>query len=931
MKPEWSDEVLIARLRVLGYTSDLSTTTAEAKEGSADETSADGEDAAEAARFARYRANAPSLLEKLLAAREAEASHAKEAPSRQDLIEDEPPTTNALQSLLDDVDAHPTSLSPSKRPREASRSSASRSESEADSETGPTTPCPAGPSRRRSPRAPRSEPSSPTPAKRTSSSVKLASMATLALLSSHVQAATLSSPFVSAARALDELVTNTDLSNVVQLAQNLQQNRALYDLAQSQASATGRQTGSNLSFLGKHLFAGSPVSPKNPAWAALRLARLLDFDAKSPDGTASPTDASAMPVLTTPRTTCVQCKSALHIREHPTEPVWLVRPAQGAVRCLVAIYICSNRVCRARHAPDHVEIAHQGRTVWLWYNAATVVKIGERAWTTIDGAAHFRHLLLQQAVAPGGIAKLWNRQYAEPDPEDSATSERSDFCDSGDEEDLDEVETPSHSRSAASTSRKGKRARDVAFRLRAAQVWRAIVISSCLLAARTDKYGRFASAVRPSTLDLVDLANACIFDPVLPPHQCSICTRPRQVWIGGPATEAERRAGVLWAGTQTTVGGQALAKDVKLVAGSPVQMAVCDGITIGFFLCAAPGCPNSPEKHRRTARFCDIHYDLHGLCGVVGCGRERSGVQSGGGLSEACDDPAHEERWLKFVRQRDENRDRGWRGRANEPRRRPENSAPASSASLSSDAEDGELSSPDDGDDDDDEVAASRKDRKKGPTHMWALRKSSNLQLLVASCGTPLAWRTFTSGETVREVVNFLSSVHQSYGATENPGGFPAYVAYDRACQVLRHVASTATTSQGGEGGGLPPFLKTSRLVVDGFHRQCHHRDDLLCSTLCDPAPLDGSAPNLVVPLRAVGAPRRSSDTTSTEGKSKHRKEKARTQGRVFQRAFNTSAAEQLNSQLSRFAFVLAGMRAPNFTFLVHALLRYRREELSVA
>ncbi|KWU42854.1 hypothetical protein RHOSPDRAFT_20432, partial [Rhodotorula sp. JG-1b] len=190
-------------------------------------------------------------------------------------------------------------------------------------------------------------------------------------------------------------------------------------------------------------------------------------------------------------------------------------------------------------------------------------------------------------------------------------------------------------------------------------------------------------------------------------------------------------------------------------------------------------------------------------------------------------------------------------------------------------------------------------------SHMWAMRKSSHLQLLVASCGTPLAWRSFTSGETPGEVFDFLTSVHQSYTSDDkNPTPFPSYVAYDRACQVLRHAAAAAVTVAEGDQEELPPFLQTSRLVVDSFHRQCHSRDDLLCTTLCNPAPLDGSAPDL------------------------SRRTQERETGRVFQRAFNTSAAEQLNSQLSRFAFVLAGMKAPNFKFLVHVLLRYRREEM---
>lgn len=405
----------------------------------------------------------------------------------------------------------------------------------------------------------------------------------MALFSTDAQAAAPSSPFVGAAHSLDEVVSNADFATVVHLAQDLQRNKALFDLAQSQASATGRQTGSNLNFLGKHLFSGSPVSPTNPARAALRLARLINLDA-GPDKTSSPTNRSALPVLTTPHTTCIQCNSALHLREHPDEPVWLVRPAQGAEQCLVAIYICSNRPCRARHAPDHVEVSHQDRSVWLWDNEATAFKIGQRTWTTSDGAAHLRHLLLQQAVTPGGFAQLWNRQYSDLAPEDDWSSAVRDLPDSHSDDLEEDEERPRRFGAGPSPSRKGKRSRDSPFRLRAAHVWRAIVISSCLrAAAQNSKYGRLASPVRPSTLDLVELANSCLFDEVLPPHQCTTCTRPRQVWLGGSATDAERRAGIRWAGTQASES-DAFEEDVKLIGGPPVQMAVCDGITIGYFV-----------------------------------------------------------------------------------------------------------------------------------------------------------------------------------------------------------------------------------------------------------------------------------------------------------------------------------------------------------
>ncbi|TNY17165.1 hypothetical protein DMC30DRAFT_357539 [Rhodotorula diobovata] len=184
-------------------------------------------------------------------------------------------------------------------------------------------------------------------------------------------------------------------------------------------------------------------------------------------------------------------------------------------------------------------------------------------------------------------------------------------------------------------------------------------------------------------------------------------------------------------------------------------------------------------------------------------------------------------------------------------------------------------------------------------SHTWNLRRTSNLQILVAACGAPLAWTKFAEGETASEVTRFLSSAHKQLDAS-----FPTYIAYDRACHVLRDVLSS--------GNSLPPFLSSSRLVVTAFHKRIHPAADALCDEYCTPTPLDGGAPDLVVPYRPVNA------------RGKFLKRTPRT----FERAFNTSAAEQLNSTIARFAPLLATFRADNFDFLVALLLLYRREEV---
>ena len=75
--------------------------------------------------------------------------------------------------------------------------------------------------------------------------------------------------------------------------------------------------------------------------------------------------------------------------------------------------------------------------------------------------------------------------------------------------------------------------------------------------------------------------------------------------------------------------------------------------------------------------------------------------------------------------------------------------------------------------------------------------------------------------------------------------------------------------------------------------------DDYLCHKWCDPAPLDGSAPNLVI--------------TETDS-----------QDHVFyKRAFNTQACEQLNAWIGGFESILKKMTPGNFNWFLHTMLFY--------
>lgn len=121
-----SDEVLIARLRGLGYT--LGLPPIDVDNDTVGAASKADEEAAEAAKFARYRENAPTFLDRLLAAKEAEVSRpayvpidraeltrikqARAVETEGDATEtaetssEDSTTADALQSLLDVVEEH---------------------------------------------------------------------------------------------------------------------------------------------------------------------------------------------------------------------------------------------------------------------------------------------------------------------------------------------------------------------------------------------------------------------------------------------------------------------------------------------------------------------------------------------------------------------------------------------------------------------------------------------------------------------------------------------------------------------------------------------------------------------------------------------------------------------------------------------------------
>jgi hypothetical protein len=158
------------------------------------------------------------------------------------------------------------------------------------------------------------------------------------------------------------------------------------------------------------------------------------------------------------------------------------------------------------------------------------------------------------------------------------------------------------------------------------------------------------------------------------------------------------------------------------------------------------------------------------------------------------------------------------------------------------------------------------------------------VETICAPCGVIIGWDKFAKSESPTKILNFLNKMYP----TEDTR--PDYICIDKACMVLQ----TAATNNAWD-----VWKRTTRFIVDAYHYNNHSVLDILCRTWCNPAPSDGSAPNLVIIARdKFGKP-------------------------YLKRAFNTQACEQLNSWLGGFESILKRMTVGNFDWFLHTMLFY--------
>jgi hypothetical protein len=354
-------------------------------------------------------------------------------------------------------------------------------------------------------------------------------------------------------------------------------------------------------------------------------------------------------------------------------------------------------------------------------------------------------------------------------------------------------------------------------------------------------------------------------------HACDECTQPYKstadTFPGGDP------AGIVGVDQNRTVPGETRAFNQPVAQSSnqaenhlpdesdmdidhaPVKMVVLDGIVMGPQHCAYDDC-TSDLANARGGSFCAYHENQWGArCRMRNCDNEKvPGTQ-------ACQHHARE--WDKHVKNHSRHTYHGARRQLQRP---GENLPwqPAAHVNMQPHDE----STP-----------------ETGRKNYFTPSRFYCVETICAPCGTVIAWAKFSKSESPTNILNFLETVFPTEESR------PAYICIDKACMVLRTALANGKWDE--------VWKKTTRFIVDTYHYINHRLTDYLCRRWCNPAPQDGSAPNLVI--------------VSTDN-----------HGQLYlKRAFNTQACEQLNAWLGGFESILKRMAPGNFDWFLHTMLFY--------
>ncbi|KAJ6617295.1 hypothetical protein B0H10DRAFT_2384459 [Mycena sp. CBHHK59/15] len=175
--------------------------------------------------------------------------------------------------------------------------------------------------------------------------------------------------------------------------------------------------------------------------------------------------------------------------------------------------------------------------------------------------------------------------------------------------------------------------------------------------------------------------------------------------------------------------------------------------------------------------------------------------------------------------------------------------------------------------------------------HTFKAKTIYCLQTVQWVCGAPVGWGKCYRSESSPQVLGILNSIWADY-----PDLRPGFIAYDDACSLLRHIFTQNATDS---------WVSTMKFIVDAWHYIGHRATDILCRLWCNPAPVNGAQPDLVL-------------VEEDKNGEQHQT-----------RAFNTEAVEQLNSWLTGFEPQLRQMSEVNYDFFIHILMMIYGENVA--
>ena len=155
------------------------------------------------------------------------------------------------------------------------------------------------------------------------------------------------------------------------------------------------------------------------------------------------------------------------------------------------------------------------------------------------------------------------------------------------------------------------------------------------------------------------------------------------------------------------------------------------------------------------------------------------------------------------------------------------------------------------------------------------------VETICAPCGAVIAWTLFDKSESPTQILNFLEEVYPT------PDLRPNYVCINKGCVLCTAISN----------GAWNTWKETTRFKVDSYHYINYCTTDYLCHKWCNPAPLNRTAPNLVI--------------AENDGNGNPH----------YKCAFNSQACEQLNAWLGGFQPILNGMTIDNFKLFLHVIL----------